>query len=193
MISSGIAVNHQCGICYQDGSTNTCKRCNFNLCDSCTTKFYHNVKYGTLINQCGQCKLQEPWIKPIDEVTGSIVFDHAFDIEIPSIQQSNDQVDQRDQSCCIKRLITNEKVKQKMAILFNIIMGILICECLGMMFFVINGDFHLFLQAVKQNNVSKIFIYLMLYAISGLFMVIFGIITVLCCFMICSCAYMADQ
>ena len=43
------------GICYQDGSTNTCKRCNFNLCDSCTTKFYHNVKYGTLINQCGQC------------------------------------------------------------------------------------------------------------------------------------------
>ena len=197
MISNAEIINQECGICYKNSCMVGCNQCSFVICIDCSKKLNNRISSGTIKNQCPQCFKQGCWMKNLvsyESYSPIILSDCPVIINTqrPSVQRS-DLENQLDHHLDRKCIGVHEKLNKIFLRLIYILMGIFLCCVTGFIFFAANGNANIFYDAISENNTNQIIILIMMYGLSGLFILLgclFVVIFILSC---CGCIYIAAQ
>jgi hypothetical protein len=177
MISHPMVVNQECGICYENLCTNKCAQCSFTLCKECAEKMTDRVATTSLKNQCPQCFKPSPWMKNlIDYQTESLELQASelvmtSQITVTNTSDLENQIGGNYIDNCIVPDV-QDKIKYILFRLLHIIFTLFLCTITGFLFFLAINRVNMFYDAINHNNTQQIVILLMMFCISGVFILI---------------------
>lgn len=172
---NAIAVNATCHICYEHVASFTCRRCTYSICEQCNECYYNSIERREIIDQCGQCRLSQPWLRSIDPLNCANVINHINHID--DADNYSLYVDRRPVN-------NNGNMIDRLISLFQIISILIFCELLGFMFYSINGGYAKINNTFETKDPYVISFLCMALLITGILLLF--ILTVVCA-SICGC------
>jgi len=181
-ISPGIAADASCEICLERMAVYRCCRCSFVLCGHCKGEFRKNVVTDQLLDQCGQCKKEPPWMRTLDPVdmSGEAFIHHqSIVIDIvpgPDIENQQNRIYEPFISYEIAKNI--RRYAKDFLLCFSVF---LVAELVGFLFMLLSGQSDMIKASVSKGNEHFIILIMVLCGVIGLLIMIILMIVLIPC------------
>ena len=161
-----------CEICLERIAAHRCCRCSFVLCGPCKETFHKNIATSQLLDQCGQCKKEHPWINKLFVSRQSV--DAVVDGDVEN--QQEDRI--------YKPFISPEVAMnmRRYAGDFLLCFGtFLVAESIGFLFLLLRGESDMMKSSTLKGNEHFILLILLICGFIGMLIIIALLVVLIPC------------